>query len=116
MDILTLGKSDRIESLTSLRDTRAKHIVLCHHFIREAIQDKIIWVQHIPTAEMSADRLTKALNQSTWTRETPEMYFSNGDGLMSGHQRFCVLLADLYSFISLWKLSLFCMWSMAYHI
>ena len=23
---------------------RAKHIYLCHHFIREAIQDKIIWV------------------------------------------------------------------------
>jgi len=28
---------------------RAKHIDLRHHFIREAIQDQIIWVQYIPT-------------------------------------------------------------------
>jgi len=40
---------------------RAKHIDLRHHFIREAIQDQIIWVQYIPTAEMTADSLTKAL-------------------------------------------------------
>jgi hypothetical protein len=39
----------------------AKHIDLRHHFVREAIQDKIIWVQYIPTAEMTADSLTKAL-------------------------------------------------------
>ena len=39
---------------------RAKHIDLPHHFVREAIQDKIIWVQYIPTAEMTADSLMKA--------------------------------------------------------
>src|SRR5579859_7371032 len=39
----------------------AKHIDLHHHFVREAIQDKIIWVQYIPTTEMTADSLTKAL-------------------------------------------------------
>src|SRR5205814_4744190 len=42
---------------------RAKHIDIRHHFIREAIQDKIIWVQYIPTAEMTADSLTKALSR-----------------------------------------------------
>jgi hypothetical protein len=42
---------------------RAKHIDICHHFVREAIQDGIIWVQHIPTAEMTADSLTKALGR-----------------------------------------------------
>jgi len=40
---------------------RAKHIDLRHHFIREAIQDKVVRVQYIPTAEMTADSLTKAL-------------------------------------------------------
>jgi hypothetical protein len=43
--------------------SRAKHIDLCHHFVREAIQDNIIWVQYIPTAEMTADSLTKALGR-----------------------------------------------------
>ena len=42
---------------------RAKHIDIRHHFIREAIQDKIIWVQYIPTSEMTADSLTKALGR-----------------------------------------------------
>ena len=41
--------------------TRAKHIDLRHHFIREAIQDKVIWVQYILTAEMTPDSLMKAL-------------------------------------------------------
>src|SRR5438477_7855715 len=42
---------------------RAKHIDLRHHFIREAILDKIVWLQHIPTSEMTADSLTKALGR-----------------------------------------------------
>ena len=40
----------------------AKHVDIRHHFIREAIQDKIIWVQYIPTTEMTVDSLTKALS------------------------------------------------------
>jgi len=40
---------------------RVKHIDLRHHFVREAIADRIIWVQYIPTDEMTADSLTKAL-------------------------------------------------------
>jgi len=38
-----------------------KHIDLHHHFICKAIQDRIIWVQYIPIAEIMADSLTKAL-------------------------------------------------------
>jgi len=40
---------------------RAKHIDLRHHFIRDAIEDGIIGLEYIPTAEMTADSLTKAL-------------------------------------------------------
>jgi len=41
--------------------SRAKHIDLRHHFIRDAIEDGIIGLEYIPTAEMTADSLTKAL-------------------------------------------------------
>ena len=41
--------------------SRAKHIDLRYHFIRDAIEDGIIAVEYIPTAEMTADSLTKAL-------------------------------------------------------
>jgi hypothetical protein len=55
---------------------RAKHIDLRHHFIREAIQDKIIWDQHIPTAEMTADSLTKALGREKHEKCTVRMGMS----------------------------------------
>ena len=53
--------------------SRAKHIDLRHHFVREAIQDKIIWVQYIPTAEMTADSLTKALGHEKHEKCTARM-------------------------------------------
>lgn len=37
---------------------QVKHIDIRHHFIRGAIQDRIIWA---PTEEMTADSLTKVL-------------------------------------------------------
>jgi len=52
---------------------RAKHIDIRHHFVREAIQDQIIWVQYIPTAEMTADSLTKALGREKHEKCTARM-------------------------------------------
>jgi hypothetical protein len=52
---------------------RAKHIDIRHHFIREAIQDQIVWVQYIPTAEMTADSLTKALGREKHEKCTAGM-------------------------------------------
>ena len=52
---------------------RAKHIDIHHHFIREAIQDKIIWVQYIPISEMIADSLTKALGREKHEKCTARM-------------------------------------------
>jgi hypothetical protein len=52
---------------------RAKHIDLRHHFVREAIQDKVIWVQYIPTGEMTADSLTKALGREKHEKCTARM-------------------------------------------
>jgi hypothetical protein len=52
---------------------RAKHIDIRHHFVREAIQDKVIWVQYIPTTEMTADSLTKALGREKHEKCTARM-------------------------------------------
>ena len=43
--------------------SRAKHIDLRHHFIRDAIEDEIIWLEYIPTVNMTADSLTKGLGR-----------------------------------------------------
>jgi len=56
--------------------SRTKHIDLHHHFVREAIQDKIIWVQYIPTTEMTADSLTKALGREKHKKCTAHMGMS----------------------------------------
>ena len=53
--------------------SHAKHIDLHHHFIREAIQDRIIWVQYIPTMEMTANSLTKALGREKHEKSTIRM-------------------------------------------
>ena len=56
--------------------SRAKHIDIRHHFVREAIEDRIIWVQYIPTAEMTADSLTKALGREKHEKCTARMGMS----------------------------------------
>ena len=56
--------------------SRAKHIDIRHHFVREAIQDRIIWVQHIPTAEMTADSLMKTLGHEKHKKCTAGMGMS----------------------------------------
>ena len=43
---------------------RTKHIEIHHHFIREALHNRIIDLQYCPTNEMIADVLTKALSRN----------------------------------------------------
>ena len=63
----TVLKSDNQGAIALAKNpvshSRAKHIDLRHHFIRDAIEDKIIWLEYIPTVEMTADSLTKALSR-----------------------------------------------------
>lgn len=40
---------------------RTKHIDIRYHFIRDAVRNKLVDVQHIPTQKMIADVLTKPL-------------------------------------------------------
>jgi len=41
--------------------SRTKHIDIRHHYIREALCDKIIELEYCPTEHMIADLLTKPL-------------------------------------------------------
>ena len=63
----TVLKSDNQGAIALAKNpvshSRAKHIDLRHHFIRDAIEDKIIWLEYIPTVRMTADSLTKALSR-----------------------------------------------------
>jgi hypothetical protein len=75
-DLFTDSQSALALAKNPVSHAHAKHIDLRHHFIREAIQDKIIWVQHIPMAEMTADSLTKALGRKKHETCTARMEMS----------------------------------------
>src|SRR5271169_1234533 len=36
-------------ALNPVSHGRTKHIAIRHHYIREAIADKSVWIQHVPT-------------------------------------------------------------------
>jgi hypothetical protein len=42
---------------------RNKHIDVRYHFVRQAIEDKVLQIEYCPTEEMAADMLTKALGR-----------------------------------------------------
>jgi hypothetical protein len=51
---IALAKDNKFHS-------RTKHIDLCYHFIREAVEEGKIKMEYVPTTENVADIFTKAL-------------------------------------------------------
>uniref|UniRef100_A0AAV1VPF8 Polyprotein n=1 Tax=Peronospora matthiolae TaxID=2874970 RepID=A0AAV1VPF8_9STRA len=41
--------------------SRAKHIDLHYHFVRDAIQDNVLKIKYVPTTQQLADFMTKSL-------------------------------------------------------
>ena len=65
--------------------SRAKHIDLRHHFIRDAVEERVVWLEYIPTADMSRQpyegiRMAKAR----------ELCTPNGNGKLDGTLAICV--------------------------
>lgn len=40
---------------------RTKHIDIRHHYLREKVEDSTVVIEYVPTSEMAADNLTKAV-------------------------------------------------------
>ena len=48
--------------------SRSKHIDVQYHYVRELVQQGLIEVEYIPTADMAADILTKPLKRQLHER------------------------------------------------
>ena len=72
-DLFTDNQSALALSKNPVSHARAKHIDVRHHFVRDAIQNNTIWVQYIPTEDMTADSLTKALGREKHWKCTTRM-------------------------------------------
>jgi hypothetical protein len=51
----TVLKTDNQGVKNPVSHSRAKHIDLPHHFIRDALEDGIIWLEYVPTVDMTAN-------------------------------------------------------------
>jgi len=60
-------------------NTRTKHIDIKYHFVQDACAQGLIELNYLPTAEMPADIMTKALPRDTHQRHVKRM------GLQHGH-------------------------------
>ncbi|MCH79438.1 gag-pol polyprotein [Trifolium medium] len=49
-------------SKNPIQHSRTKHIDICHHFIRDLVEENVIALEHVNTEEQLADIFTKALD------------------------------------------------------
>jgi hypothetical protein len=66
---------------------RTKHIDIRYHFIRHAVYNGLVEVKHIPTAEMTADILTKSLPRDSHWRHLKGMGLCENPFLVSSELR-----------------------------
>ena len=64
-DVMTLF-GDNLSAINisknPIQHNRTKHIDICHHFIRELVEEKIVALEHVATELQMADIFTKALD------------------------------------------------------
>lgn len=49
-------------SKNPIQHSRIKHIDICHHFIRDLVEEKVISLEFVPTKSQLADLFTKPLD------------------------------------------------------
>ncbi|WJX12010.1 phytanoyl-CoA dioxygenase [Trifolium repens] len=49
-------------SKNPFQHSKTKHIDICHHFIRDLVENKVVTMEHVGTKEQVADIFTKALD------------------------------------------------------
>ena len=64
-DVLTLY-CDNLSAINisknPIQHSRTKHIDICHHFIRDLVEEKVLTFEHVTTEEQLADIFTKAFD------------------------------------------------------
>jgi hypothetical protein len=66
---------------------RTKHIDIRYHFVRHAVYNGLVVVKHVPTAEMTADILTKSLPRDSHWRHLKGMGLRENPFLQSSGSR-----------------------------
>ena len=61
---------------------KTKHIDIRYNLIREQVQNGVITMEHLPTKEMIADMLTKALGPTAYIHLRPKLLGCNFDDLV----------------------------------
>ncbi|KAL3642739.1 hypothetical protein CASFOL_013554 [Castilleja foliolosa] len=54
-------------AINPMHHPRSRHFEIDLHFVREKLEDKTIFVQHVPSQDQTADILTKALSGQSFT-------------------------------------------------
>lgn len=60
-------------SKNPIQNSRAKHIDIHHHFIRDLIEDKVVTLEHVATKMQLADIFTKALDENQFEKLRGEL-------------------------------------------
>lgn len=64
-DVMTLF-CDNLNAINILKNhvqhSRTKDVEICHHFIREFVEDKVVALEHMTTEKQLVDIFIKALN------------------------------------------------------
>ena len=58
---IALAKNPRLHE-------RSRHIDICHHYVRDLVQQGKVTIKYIPTAEMAADGFTKPLERTAFNK------------------------------------------------
>jgi hypothetical protein len=52
---------------------QSKHIALCHHWVKDLVNNNVLEIHNVCNPEQMADVLTKALAKAKHSRHTEEM-------------------------------------------